>query len=1100
MGNLMCFICLLLLGFSSVLSAQSTDHEQFLLSVPDWSERKMQAIQKFAGQDYDETIRLLKYFPEEDTAWATANFFYVSANVAGSHNQEAVHAAWKGLEITPSPYRRSLFDLLGSVYAEEGKYDSAIVVFQNGLKEFPHYYRYHFGLGLAYKGLKEYTNSIQCFQYAVRLNPYHGLTHYYLGVMCMNNNYIVPAMLSFQMQLLVDDPGDRCVSALSMYERMAQGGWSVHKDSLYWQMPDGSNNFQDVEKLVRSKIAMSEKYQSKVTLNYPAVVKQMQLLYEQVQYNAADTGFWMQFYVPFVKQMWEKNHFPAGVYQAFASVNDKEVTRQVKKNLSVITKMAEFARLYWDEQQSAYWLKNNLVDRSPWFNSNGALKSIGTFDEKLKHAVGYWKYFSPGSYSDNEGLYDEYGKEQGKWKYFDLYGRLKSVRTAKDGLLNDTSWSYYPNGVVEEYNIIRNGKINGVSQGYHYSGAVSGKVSFRDDKRDGRFELYHENGFVRQKGAYKMDVPDGPFVEYFDNGVKQEEYIYVNGKLEGRCVTWYDNGQMKSEGSFTAGKSSGAWKYYNRDGKLEREGAFKDGNEEGVWKEYSDAGLTSRQMNYSGGWLDGDAVYYDEGKLWSKIVYNKSEVMSFEYYDKSGKVVSQGKRDSKQMLFRSMYPQGTPMREGVYTNNGMEGKWKRWSPFGVLIEEENYVNGVMDGEQRYFHNTGQLKTIFNYRNGHKNGVAREYYLNGQLFKQTVYNNGEQNGYYFEYYPDGTLSEKYYTIEGTTNGLLTYYDVVGRKSISYGYYLGNVNQVISYDSLGNVLTNEKFPTCNASFKIHGMGRNNPVNSEITYKYGSIDGTLREFYADGKLHSTTVYANGSRNGPRLVYDTGGKVSDAMWYRNGKLDSVRVITVDGKIESERWYRDDEQQGTATWFYPNGKTEITGNYKNDQRDGYFMYYSYNRELRFRLKYSDGFIVSYSYLSADSVFVPEIPLMNGNGAVKSWFRNGKLSAEFTFRNGYYDGVYTLYFPDGKVAKKSQYVSNDSQGAFTEYYPDGKLWKEENYADDEFNGTCRYYYESGKLREQFQYKSGKKHGDSLSYDSTGKLIRKINWYNDETID
>lgn len=524
---------MLLLNTAHLSSAQSSNNEQNLLSVNSWSERKEEAIQKYLEKEYDEVSRLLKDFPQEDTAWCTANFFYVSANVAGDHAEEAIRAAWQGLEVNPSPYRRTLFDLLGSVYADNDKYDSALAVFQNGLKEFPNYYRFHFGTGLAYKGKKEYDKAMQSFQYAVRLNPYHGLTHYYLGLMCMNNNYIVPAMLSFQMQLLVDDPGDRCVSALSMYEKMAQGGWTVPKDSLYWQMPDGSNNFQDVEKLIRSKIALSEKYKSKVTLNYQAVVKQMQLLYEQLQYNAADTGFWMQYYVPFVKQVWDKNHFPAVVYQAFASVNDADVSKQVKKNLPAITKMAEFAREYWDEQQSGFWLKRKLVEKSPWFNANGSLKSVGTFDEKVNHAVGYWTYYNMGAYLDNEGLYDERGQEQGKWKYYDLYGRLKAVRMAKDGQLNDTSWSYYPNGVVDEYNIIRNGKLSGVSQGHHYTGAVSGKVGFRDDKRDGVFELYFENGNLRQQGTYKMDVPEGKFLEFYDNGVKSEEYSYVNGKIEG---------------------------------------------------------------------------------------------------------------------------------------------------------------------------------------------------------------------------------------------------------------------------------------------------------------------------------------------------------------------------------------------------------------------------------------------------------------------------------------------------------------------------------------------------------------------------------------
>lgn len=1081
--------------------AQSADQNEVLVQENNWTQRKEDAIGKYLDKEYEEAIQLLKDFPVEDTAWVTANYFYVSANLAAEHHAEAIRAAQQGLSVNPSPFRRSLFDLLASSYADVDKFDSAMLVYQAGAKEFPQYYRFYFGIGLSYKGLKEYDKAMQYLQYAVRLNPYHGLSHYYLGLMCMQNNYIVPAMLSFQMQMLVDDPGDRSLISLTSYEKMAQGGWLVPKDSLYWKMPEGVNNFQDVEKLIRSKIALSDKYKSKVALNYPTVVKQMQLLYEQLQYNAADTGFWMQYYVPYVKEIWSNEHFAATVYQAFAAVNNDDVSKQVKKNLPAITKMAVFAKEYWDKKRSEYWLKQKLVEKSPWFNSNGSLKSLGEYDEKLIHSIGYWQYFNSGPYLNNEGEYDSQGKEQGKWKYYDDFGRLKSVRTAKDGQLEDTSWTYYQNGGMDEYNIIRNGKLNGVSQGNHFTGGISGRVGFKDDKRDGVFEVYYENGRLQKKGTYRLDVPEGKFVEYYDNGALSEEYSYVNGKIDGVYKTWYPNGVLKSEGMIVAGSSNGNWKFYFINGKLEKEGAYKNGAEDGAWKEYNREGVVVRQCSYAAGWVNGEDVFYDDdGKIWSKIVYNKAKMMSYEYYDKTGKVISQGKREGKQISFKSYHPNGVVMREGVYTDEGMSGLWKKWNSLGVLIEEENYVKGVQDGVQKYYHGAGPLKSVFNYTDGQKDGVAKEYYLNGKLFKQAAYRQGEQNGYYFEYFPDGTMSEKYYSVEGISNGELVYFDVNGKRSLSYDYYLGNVQRIIAFDSAGAVLSEADVSSGNAAFKIFGQGKSKPLNMEGKYRYGSIDGLLKEYYADGKLHTTTEYTWGKRNGKRQVFDADGSIRDELWYRDGLLDSVRTIYVGGKKESERLYKRDQQEGLATWYYPNGKIEISGSYADDERDGFFTYYSFNGELRFRLKYEDGFVVSYSYLGPDSNFIAEVPLVQGTGKVKSYFRNGKVSADFSFKNGFYDGEYALYFPDGKLAKKAMYSNSDLHGAYLEYYPDGKIWVEEFYLDDDLNGTCKYYFANGKLREQVQFKFGRKQGVSLSYDAAGKLLKKNNWYNDETID
>ncbi|MFN8154194.1 MAG: hypothetical protein U0Y08_07895 [Bacteroidia bacterium] len=1081
-------------------NAQSVINEKTAFSTNDWNARKDEALQKYAQDEYEDAIRMLKDFPEDDTAWVTANYFYVTSNINADHYQEAIAAAWKGLEKKPSQFRRSLFDLLGASYNDVEKYDSAIMVFQAGLKEYPGVHRFHYGMGVAYKGKKEYDKAMASFQTAVRLNPYHALSHFNMAAICMENNYIVPAMLSFQMVMLVDDPGDRTVAALSLYEKMAQGGWTVAKDSLYWSMPAGSNDFADLEKLIRSKIALADKYKSKVTLNYNSIVKQMQLLYEQIQFNAADTGFWMQYYVPFVKKAWENNHFPGIVYQAFAGLNDEDAAKQVKKNMPLITKMADFARTYWDKERSDYWMNQKLVDKTPWFNVNGTMKSYGTFDDKISHAVGYWRYFSTYGTYDSEGLFDEKGREQGKWKYYDLKGRLKAVRTAKDGQLSDSSWTYYPNGIINEINLYRNSKLNGVSIGNHFTGGISGKVGFKDDKRDGTFELYFENGYMRQKGTYKMDVPDGNVVEYYDNGQKSEEYRYVNGKIDGVYKSWHKNGVLKSEGNVTAGASSGLWKYYSDEGILEKEGNYKNGAEDGIWKEYDKGTVVTRQSTYTAGYIGEDVFYDVDGKLWSKIVYNKAKMMSYEYYDKSGKIISQARRDSKKIMFKSMYPNGNPLREGVYTDDGMDGVWKSWTRRGVLSEEENYEKGVMQGEQKYYYEFGPLKSTFNYKDGKKDGIAKEYHLNGKLSKQAMYKDGEQHGYYFEYYPDGTLSEMFYKIEGETNGGLTYFDVNGKKSVTYGYYLGHIQSVTMWDSTGRVLSEDVIPTGNGPVKMLGMGKNKPLNTEMVYKNGTLDGVLKEYYADGKLHTVANYARGYRNGSRISYDLEGKLLDELWYKDGDLDSVRTIYEAGKKESVRSYRNDMEQGTATWYYPNGKVETTGEYKADEREGYFMYYSYNGELRLRLKFDRGDVISYSYLGPDSNFVAEIPLKNSTGPVKAYFRNGKVSADFTYKNGYYEGDYTLYFPDGKVARKVKYVNTDVQGHNLEYYPDGKVWKDEQYQDDQLHGTSKYYYENGKLRYQIDYKLGKKHGASLIYDQTGKLTKKNTYYNDETID
>jgi antitoxin component YwqK of YwqJK toxin-antitoxin module len=369
-----------------------------------------------------------------------------------------------------------------------------------------------------------------------------------------------------------------------------------------------------------------------------------------------------------------------------------------------------------------------------------------------------------------------------------------------------------------------------------------------------------------------------------------------------------------------------------------------------------------------------------------------------------------------------------------------------------------------------------------------------------MSKQVMFKDDKLNGYYYKYRIDGQPEELTYYINGDPNGRMLQFDCEGKVSRSFEYDLDDLKSITTHDSLGKVISVSQIPAGNATVKLLGMGVRKPVLTSYTYKYGHLDGEILDYHGEGLLYRSTSYRHGARNGWRRVYDLDGKIKESSFYRNGERDSLYTSWLFGDKVSEQWYEDGELHGLAKWYYPDGKVETAGNYDMGDRVGYFLYYAPDGQLRFRLNYRAGVVVSYSFLGPDSAFVPEIPFVNGSGNVKAYFKNGKLSADFSFKNGFYDGEYTLYFTNGNTAFKTGYKNTMTQGKTLEYYPNGKQMTEEFYVNDEIDGEAVYYYPDGKRRMSAEMKLGKFHGWVVMYDTNGKIRSKLHLYNDDIIE
>ncbi len=1061
--------------------------------TPDYDTMMVKAT-AFTGEgEYKKVIDLLKDFPENDTAYATSLDKLALAYLGEEKWDEAITTSKKGLTLR-SPYKRHFYEMLAAAYDEKKDYTQALDVLKEGQKEFPLYTRFYYQTGVTSMNAKKYEQAYENLKTSIRLNPFETSAHLQLGLLMYNSNRMIPAMLSFHIFLMLDPATSKSINVLREYEKMGNGEYKSNKDSLYLNLPATTDNFQELEAIVQSKFALNSNYKSNVKIKYNTIVKTMQIIGEKIEMNKADTGFYMQFYVPIFLEMVQNNLYNSSIYYNLRSIDDEEVRKEVKKQDANITKMASYLNNYLTKYRQDQWRAHKMATNDTWFNTTGTLSSEGAYNSKSNLATGDYTYYWPSGHVKSKGSYTASGKSTGKWQYYYPEGELQAIKYYKDDLLVDSTTFYHPEGNVSEVIPYKNDKHNGVVKSFYATGGPRTLVTFANGVRTGPVLYHYANGRKKLEGNLVNEKLNGKYIEYYDNGKKLEEADYKDGVITGTFKSWYGNGNLKSEGAYKNGLKEGEWKYYHEEGYLNNSGNYKAGKEDGIWKSLDQEGKVFSELKYSGGKIEGDANFYDDGKLWSVLTFGKGNIKKYKYYDKNNKVISEGVEKNGVLDLKSFYADGSRFRERIYKDGIAMGKCTTWNMYGNTESLEYYADDEQDGKQQYYFDDGTLKSEINYKAGVLEGLAVYYYKNGVISSQGWYKDDNKRGEWREYNPDGVISSTDYYQNGELQGASVNYDVSGKMETVFTYNNGDLVMYTDYDTLGNILIAEKIKNGSGSF--NSLHLNKKAKSNLNYKNGRLEGEIKRYYSNGKVRNVILYTNGSANGPYKRYEWDGSIDEEGFYEDGYIDSTRTTYKNGKLYSKANYFRGDLHGEREFYYPNGVVSTRGNFRYDNQEGYFYYYADNGMVRYRLLFKDGDVQSYSYLAPDSTFKPEIPLPKSTGDVKAFYQNGNPSVSFTFKGGYYHGPFIQYFPSGKVRKEINYVSHEEEGTTKEYNEAGKLVSEENNKYDRYDGVCRYY-NNGVLERESVYVMNWMHGPTKLYDKAGKVIKTVKMYNDE---
>lgn len=1043
---------------------------------------------------YKEAIALYRQVPRNDTNYAQAQYELALTLTADSNFNEALTICEKGIQLDNITYESSFRILYGSILDDLGEQNRAIQVYDSALVKYPQMQNLLLNKAVTLMRMKKYDEAETMLKDLITRNPFYSSAQYRLGLCELNKGQIVPAMMCFFTYLLNNPSGNYSSHVIKLIDNISKSTDMI-MDYINQRKEQPSGNFAMVEQIMLSKIALDKNYKVLTDLDDP-IFRQLQVMMEKLQFDESNPDFFMQFYVPYLKDIYNKNLFEPSIYEAFSGVQIDKIQRYLKKNSKEKDQAMAVIGANWDGLRST---------REISFAKRASAPALYHFDDGVFYAkgklngdnpTGSWTFYHDNGNIKSTGSFNDNGKKEGKWTYYFSDGKLSGYDNWKNGVQDGEDLTYNRYGVLSAKAMYSNGKLTGEKTSFYALGHPFSIQQYKDDKGQGSYTEFYSSGLKKIVANMEDDQLSGIYRSFYENGQPQIVTNYEKGKLNGNYKSYYDNGQLEFECTYKNGQPEGQGLTYHPNGKIKTKVQYVNGVQEGEEQDYNDEGVLVSKSSYKNGKSIGQANYYsDEGKLYATYVFDNDKIKSATFFDKSGKELSTSNRQGKSILLTMFTADG--FKTAAFTLNDQGEKQNNNTLYynsGKVRETSNYKDGKIEGLLTGYFENGKKSYEAIYSNDKKNGILKNYYADGSIKSETWYKDDELNGNSIVYNMKGHITSISTYLNNDLYGTRQNFFENGKLDDEEVYKNGWLQSVYQYDSTGKMIHVSKLE--NGSGKYDEIYPNGQKLFEGTYVQGSLHGAFTKYFFDGSVENTRTYNHGLLDGDYKEYFYGGKLSVEGKYTMGKKTGTwKFYSSEGKLTREEPYVNGEENGTEVSYFPNGKINQEISYKNDEKNGIMKRYSDDGQLSGIFYYKEGEITGYSYNDKEGKPVPVIPVPGGNGKVKTYFSNSNVSSEMEFNDGKLTGPYKLYFPNGKVYYNETNQDNGLTVGMTEqYYGNGNLQSSYNYYYNNGDGAYKEYYENGKLKVEGTLYNGQQNGVQTFYDPTGKVTGKRTYY------
>jgi antitoxin component YwqK of YwqJK toxin-antitoxin module/Tfp pilus assembly protein PilF len=1060
------------------------------------SEEASEAIE---ANDFEKTIQILDKINKNDSTYCSVLISKSYYLINQEKYEESIEVANEGLSLNNYDSNLSFYINKGLATSYLERYEEAVEVYDEGLEIYPIYYLLWYNKGVALEELNRIDEAVIAYQKAITFNPTYARSHLQLGSLCYKQELFSQALMCYNTYLLLTFDESNAINTLkSLNNLVAERNENEANPDL--QISEDDESFEDIDLILSNKIALNNNYETGNKINIP-LTKQNHALITQLEDFEGNGGFWDKKYVPLFKWIKANNLFDDFTYTLSYSIENEKYTKIIKQNEKEITAfITSFYEKWKDILKDNHVIIDGKKQEVVYSYYNDYVQGIGKKNNEL--SVGNWKFYNENGQIKSFGAFNEKEERIGKWTWLHENGTIKETANYENGLLNGKNLHYYENGKPYINASFVNDKLNGEYKLYNNKGALIQDKYFKDGELHELYKSFFPVGeeLLEYHIPYNNGLVDSLALEYYANGTVYAEMPFVNGKRQGIEKKYFWNKKLMSEVNYQNGELNGPYKSYYSNGNTLEVGQSQDNFYHGPWKSYYWDGTLQSDFIYDKGSIDGVYKYYDtDGKPYYEYVYRKGEILEYKYFDKSGEILSEGRKKGGEFQFTGYHPNGNVSSKGLYDiKGGKEGYWEFFSKNGVLTSKGNHADNMVIGEYISYYNNGKIEYKSNYVNDSLSGYYSEFHKNGQLKRQGWNKDGKANGEWHSYYIDGTLEIKNFYHKDQLHGEQQFYSVEGKIERAFQYKYGELISETYFDNEGNALGVLNYMPKENNFTLEYLYKNKKTNIKVDYVNGVKHGKYISYDFYGNKYLEGQYANDVKVGKWTWFYENGEVESIRNYLNGNLNGEsNDYHEDGSLEAKMFY--DYGKATGTWvsYHKNGKKSRVTEYVNDLTHGKRMFYDTSEKLQLIRFYNHGTLIGYSYLNKNSEELPMIPLKNETGKMTSFFDNGKVARELEYKNGDLINTYNEYFYSGQLESKMHFVDGNYDGVSSEYYSNGTLKSKKNYQMGVLQGLTKNYYENGKLKEEILYRNGDKTGEANYYNQNGKLAKKEFYFNGE---
>ncbi|WP_431244772.1 hypothetical protein ACQ9BO_11230 [Flavobacterium sp. P21] len=500
--------------------------------------------------------------------------------------------------------------------SNEKEYELSEKIFKEGEKYIGNFSTFQYNFAILYIRKQETQKALDILKRIVTNDPNYASAHYLLGIMAFENGKITEGTLALMSYLAIAPTGQFASKAvLQLNENFGQNYLAENK----LVFSKSGDNFEEIETILRNQLPLKKVYKVKSSID-DKITRQVQAVAEYTLEHKMGDGFFETTYIPWVKDMVEKNQLENYSYYSLLSLEDKigkELNKQKKKLMSFND----------DYVQKGFWSVFGKRNLDLFGKNEEVVVSIrnerpfiigpqvnGEFNGKCKYLNAFGNV--------NGELSFKNGELDGHQKYYDEKGRITEEKSFTAGKLNGERTTYYENGNIALFETYKDDKLDGISTSYYPNGGKNCEINFTNGERNGTLICLHENGTKKNEIDFANGKLSGKYNTYNEAGDLTETYNCKDDKIEGNYTEYFDGKTLKSEAVYKNGFIEGSYKTYYANKTLERENICALGN------------VSKSTDYYENGKKSAESLYAPKGVLEN---YSRFDTAGNKYFEEKYK-------------------------------------------------------------------------------------------------------------------------------------------------------------------------------------------------------------------------------------------------------------------------------------------------------------------------------------------------------------------------------------------------------------------------------------------------------------------------------